>query len=430
MDQVLALAPVRTSMTNYLGIKKLIIQTLSIKSYKFWRKHKEILKELNIKSDMGLDIPCTLCPLCELEEENIKHMLFDCPVSAKLWSKFGNWWKVSIPSFDRSEDPLVWSRFALNKSLEGSWFQVAVIALLKLRNGVIFVKKKVDEDREFRNMPSKMESEWREVRRKKPSQAAPVGVAGIRSDPAVTSFYVCNLPGDARKGELWKECVKLGNLVDIYLVGRRDSVGLFFAFVRYLDVDKADVIEAGLNEVVCRGRRLKANCAKNPTPAQPKKSHVPAVRKRPNFHYASRDSRTFADALGGKSAPKQTQVAAPAIVRMATIPEIQNWAGNGVLVGVAKNFDTLCNFPSLGGMNVAVKFSSRRAGDVFIANKSIWLKWFSKVELMDKSIFRFERIAWVKAAGVPPQAWDDSNFSAILGSVTPVKFPFVKVKKL
>ena len=36
---------------------------------------------------------------------------------------------------------------------------------------------------------------------------------------------------------------------------------------------------------------------------------------------------------------------------------------------------------------------------------------------MEKNVFQFERIAWVKVAGVPPQAWDDSNFAAILGNL-------------
>ncbi|KAL4592943.1 hypothetical protein LXL04_005951 [Taraxacum kok-saghyz] len=239
-----------------------------------------------------------------------------------------------------------------------------------------------------------MEKEWREVRRKKASQSFPPGAVGIRFDPAVTSFYVCNLPGDARKGDLWKQCAKLGNLVDIYIVGRRDATSLLFAFVRYLDVVKPDVIEAGLNEMTCRGRRLKANCAKNPLPAKPKKAHFPT--------------------------PPEN---APMIVTINPIPEIQDWTNGGALVGTAKCFDTLCNFPSLaslegfdicevkylGGMNVAVKSSSKKAGDVFKANKSIWLKWFLKVESFDK-------VAWVKVACVPPHAWDDANFAAILGS--------------
>lgn len=64
---------------------------------------------------------------------------------------------------------------------------------------------------------------------------------------------------------------------------------------------------------------------------------------------------------------------------------MQEWVTSSVLVCSAKNFDSLCNFPSLlelagfdvveskylGGMQIAIKFNSDRAADMFKANKSI-----------------------------------------------------------
>ncbi|KAL4556330.1 hypothetical protein LXL04_038978 [Taraxacum kok-saghyz] len=192
-----------------------------------------------------------------------------------------------------------------------------------------------------------MESEWREVRRKPSPQKIPPGVAGIRFDPAVTSFYVSSLLGDVKKGDLWKDCANLGNLVDIYIVGRRDSSGLFLAFVRYLDVEKPETNTDGLNNINVRGRKLKANCAKIP-PSILTRPKAPPVRQVPRFHNAPRDSRSFRDVLGGKKINNRTKpdVHAP-VVSLSAIPEIQEWAQSEIYVGTAMNFDTLCNFPAL-----------------------------------------------------------------------------------
>ena len=60
-----------------------------------------------------------------------------------------------ILCFRSIEDPLIWSWFKIEKKVEGTWLQVAVLALFvsiwRIRNGVIFEKEKMDEDREFRN---------------------------------------------------------------------------------------------------------------------------------------------------------------------------------------------------------------------------------------------------------------------------------------
>ena len=83
-------------------------------------------------------------------------MFFDCSITGPLWCKLGSWWNVTLPKFQKSEDPLIWSWFALRKKAEGMRLQVAIIAILvsiwKLRNGVIFDKKKIEVDIEFRKM--------------------------------------------------------------------------------------------------------------------------------------------------------------------------------------------------------------------------------------------------------------------------------------
>ena len=78
----------------------------------------------------------------------------ECSLAAYFWHKLGAWWKVNLPTFQRTEDPLIWSWYALKNRKEGRWLQVAIIAMMvsiwKLRNGVTFEKKKIEVDIEFR----------------------------------------------------------------------------------------------------------------------------------------------------------------------------------------------------------------------------------------------------------------------------------------
>ena len=103
---------------------------------------------------MGLNIPNSLCPICEDKEENSHHLFFDCKVAAFFWGKLGRWWNFTLPNFQRIEDHFIWSWHTTKNKKEGLWIQVAIIAVLvsiwKLRNGVIFDKKKIEEDIEFR----------------------------------------------------------------------------------------------------------------------------------------------------------------------------------------------------------------------------------------------------------------------------------------
>ncbi|KAL4588867.1 hypothetical protein LXL04_001764 [Taraxacum kok-saghyz] len=96
-----------------------------------------------------------ICPLCELREEDPKHLFLECSITAKYWQVLGSWWRISIPVFSRCEDPIYWSSFAVNNRIEGSWLRVVVNAILvsiwKLRNRVMFDKKKVNEEKDFRD---------------------------------------------------------------------------------------------------------------------------------------------------------------------------------------------------------------------------------------------------------------------------------------
>ncbi|KAL4572329.1 hypothetical protein LXL04_019101 [Taraxacum kok-saghyz] len=201
---------------------------------------------------------------------------------------------------------------------------------------------------------------------------------------------------------------------------------LFFAFVKYakiMEAEKVDAIIAGLKEIEIRGKKLLANCAKHPRPAKSAPRRVPAPI-RPVFKPAMRGTSSFADVAKGVSAPAQNP---PQAVKLDCVKEVQEWADKCVLVGEVRNFDVLCNFPSLislkgydiveskfvGGMQVAVEFRTARTAEVFKANKSIWLKWFIWVDVIGKVRSSPGRIAWLKIVGLPFLAWDEANFAAV-----------------
>ena len=120
-----------------------------------WRVIRYRLPTRRKLIDMGLDIPVSLCPICERIEETSAHLFFDCELSSQLWSNLGLWWDVQIPLVSTGEELMNWSWFSMKNRKDGVNLQIAIMAILiviwRARNGIIFEKKKVEVAREFRN---------------------------------------------------------------------------------------------------------------------------------------------------------------------------------------------------------------------------------------------------------------------------------------
>ncbi|KAL4556260.1 hypothetical protein LXL04_038906 [Taraxacum kok-saghyz] len=275
------------------------------------------------------------------------------------------------------------------------------------------------------------ESEWREVRRRR--NLGPKPFHGSSDDPSVTSYFVKGIPGDATKAEIWKLCAPLGQLVDVYIAGRKDATGAFFAFVRFKGVSKPDELENGLNNLEYMGRKMTVNLSRHPRAsgtADP--GRAPISKPHRPIPVARTDGRSYAAVANGNRSDLHAATAKEiplGTISLPCIKETQNWLGSHSLVGEAKLFDILCNLPSLislegfnvaeikylGGLQVLLQFKSEKAASVFKANRNIWLKWFSWVDVFGKRSVRFEGIAWIKIVGIPVIAWDESNFASIAG---------------
>ncbi|KAL4585970.1 hypothetical protein LXL04_010598 [Taraxacum kok-saghyz] len=158
-----------------------------------------------------------------------------------------------------------------------------------------------------------METEWREVRRKGGGSSKGIS-SPTHSESELTAFYVSNLPGGIAKSELWKPCAKLGELGDIYIAGRKDRSGSFFAFVKYakaIGKETCDAIVKGLKEIQIRGKLLAANCARHSRSA---------IQKAP---------RSFADVAKGVPA---ASVESNDPIAMDCVQEVKIWADKTVIV--------------------------------------------------------------------------------------------------
>lgn len=102
---------------------------------------------------------------------------------------------------------------------------------------------------------TKSQEEWTEVRRKK-------SVKDNKSDQSIVSFYVAGLPRNADRSEIGKRFSKHGTVVDVYLAGRKDNNGRFFAFVRFKGLENEKDMETSLNGMEYQGSVLTVNVAK------------------------------------------------------------------------------------------------------------------------------------------------------------------------
>ncbi|GJS27072.1 RNA-directed DNA polymerase, eukaryota, reverse transcriptase zinc-binding domain protein [Tanacetum coccineum] len=83
----------------------------------------KIPTRLNLQNK-GIICPSVLCPLCDLEAENIHHLFYQCSLANTLWSKVMEWWGLIFPQ---------------DLSLESIWCSVSAARLQGLVATVFYV---------------------------------------------------------------------------------------------------------------------------------------------------------------------------------------------------------------------------------------------------------------------------------------------------
>lgn len=274
---------------------------------------------------------------------------------------------------------------------------------------------------------------WMQYRRK-----------NVNMEKIITSFYVSNLSNDTTLDMLEEAFRGFGRLADIYIPGRKDKAGLYFAFVKYRGVKNPEELAKSLNGVKCGRCVTQVNVSKydkkgiryNPAP-QRRTTH-----QKEKIHHKTRsntwDGRSFADVVTGKDStilniPKPPETPKVKLSRVAVMDSCEHL----VLVGEAISLQHLIDLPKLihadgevpcelfyaGGLKVVLKFVSRHGAENYFKADYEWKKWFKWIKCGINAELNEERLAWVTLYGIPLHLRSDDNVIAIanqLGKVVEV----------
>ncbi|KAL4561051.1 hypothetical protein LXL04_033213 [Taraxacum kok-saghyz] len=135
-------------------------------------------------------------------------------------------------------------------------------------------------------------TKWTEVRRRKTATTT-------RGAPQETTYFVTNIPAEARKGDIRYAFEKLGKLSDVYMADKIGKNGKHYAFVRFREVSNTMELEKKMDGTILKGRRLEVNLAKHGRKEPPRQAHnirtnIPAQVNNVWRGNSYRDNRTFA----------------------------------------------------------------------------------------------------------------------------------------
>lgn len=248
------------------------------------------------------------------------------------------------------------------------------------------------------------------------------------------TFFLSNLPGWLKTEELRAECVRFGQLGDIYIARKKDKYGGSFAFARYGNIRHVDKMVKALNTLSFGGVRIWAKVArfgkegnegKNPRiPRKPSGGSTSGYQGR--TFVGNHSNQSFKEILAGKKGDSHDDISQVLLDETGPAKAME-WAGRSV-VGYAHNIAKLCKVDIdlgkvnlgrmeiryLGGMKVLITFSAREVAKTFIdEKKQLWEVCFSEAILWEGEWLDYERIAWLKFDGIPAALWDIRNVSKI-----------------
>ncbi|XP_076942564.1 uncharacterized protein LOC143612469 [Bidens hawaiensis] len=97
----------------------------------------------------GIDIPSTICPLCNDGSETVIHVFGECASVKKIWDLIERWLNLKLPALRFPTDLMEWvENLALSvpkKEMVGAIIYVAWWAIWKLRNDTVFLKRRMKD---------------------------------------------------------------------------------------------------------------------------------------------------------------------------------------------------------------------------------------------------------------------------------------------
>ncbi|CAH1419674.1 unnamed protein product [Lactuca virosa] len=261
---------------------------------------------------------------------------------------------------------------------------------------------------------------WTEVRRKQ--------YPGDKSKD-VTTFYVTNLQADVTVEMIRKSFQSFGKLVDVYIPGRKDKGGTFFAFIRYAGIKDINSLVTTLNQVRCGHSIANVNIAryeKKPPPRQmpppnsyhPRRVSVPIAK-----HNNISTGKTFVDAVTG-SLGKHDTVRTQEI-QLKRAPMIDS-CDSSCLIGEVKELRLLNNIHALlnaeesipsrvhyaGGLKIILRFFQQGKAESFMADSQKWCSWIRWLKIGFVDDQTNGRLARIRILGIPLYLRSDENITA------------------
>ncbi|CAI9283159.1 unnamed protein product [Lactuca saligna] len=306
-----------------------------------------------------------------------------------------------------------------------------------------------------------MDGTWTDVRRRKPPAIQ-----------AITNFFVAGFPDGTSKGELRQTFARYGQVVDVYIGGRKDYRKKNYSFVRFHEGRELNNLEKNLQGIICRGQQLEVNLAKHQRKTKGPK--IPTFHREAapeiNLRYVpppsssvlhSHDFRTrnYAQLVKVSTTKSTKPLSTPVILNPNT--SMKHWIQKTVLIGdvttrlwlereeeernkekrcrakiqgEAFSLDHIANLPAsllmnentkyFGGLRIALKFNHSMDATQFLEDNTRWKDWFKKLSRADQYELPYERTAWLKILGLPIQLWEEENFNLIAQRFGRVINPF------
>ena len=268
-------------------------------------------------------------------------------------------------------------------------------------------------------------SRWNEDR----SNRRPNNDGGWRFREA-TTFFICNLPLYFDRKLLHEKLAKIGTMVDLFIVNRKDKHGHQFGFVRYNRVNNSEITATKIRSTIIEGRRLFAKVAsfdrkaKDPTPEEHGKTEEPRWIYQPVNK--AKETTSYAQVVTAKQQDRATQTSERkrVILNRESIDRKKEIKGRfvaevinikamacikAVLVGAG--FSQNC-IDYLGGMWILL--TPRTETDTKkLEDKSFTNTWFKCVKPWEEGFRISERLVWLQIEGVPVEYWSHSTFISI-----------------
>nr|KAJ0195626.1 hypothetical protein LSAT_V11C700343790 [Lactuca sativa] len=216
--------------------------------------------------------------------------------------------------------------------------------------------------------------EWTEVRKKK----APARPKHIQE----TTYFVTNVPEQAKKGEIREAFGRFGRVTDVYMGDKKGKNGKYFVFVRFGEVKNVMELEEKINGMTYRGNKLEVNLARH------KRKDLPNPNTTNTYHWLHKTS-LIGEAL--------------TLDHLGHLPKL-----------LRDNGETDLEIKYVGGLRVLFLFDSSVDAKDFLNNKNKWKETLKWVNWSDKTDMQVERVAWIRIIGLPLYLWGERNFASII----------------